>query len=429
MKRISAILLLLSTQVHAITLGDAISTVANEKYPNISNELVVENEAYNSNVALARQSISQYAPVPYLFYSYSTPIATQLNGSLPSGFNFPTKFITGLTQENYGFAVDYNIASLPQAVRKIQSIGVVKSAAKNSMEGKKAEFYYNLANVYIELYRAEAMLNLQKKIYETAKARSVEIQKNAQYGIISKKDSLLSESELMQAEMNLENYQNILKNAQARYQEKFKTLHTGLELVETPLFQIAKSVEELKEKITQNQKVIALNQTAKSYRIESGIEKLNLLPKVTVTYRNMFNNPDPSLGFPNYMQTTFAVNANFNLLNVTNYYGSKKNAHESKKKFAEAKIVKASYEIEAVNLWNDTKHQEELILVLKKVVNNAREVYNITKNEVRSGTKPFTEELRAKQDYNTAELNLIEAKLKRTQNIARLKFLMGMNPF
>ena len=57
------------------------------------------------------------------------------------------------------------------------------------------------------------------------------------------------------------------------------------------------------------------------------------------------------------------------------------------------------------------------------------EVYNITKNEVRSGTKPFTEELRTKQDYNTAELNLIEAKLKRTQNIARLKFLTGMNPF
>ncbi len=429
MKRISAILLLLSTQSHAITLGDAISTVVNDTSASISNELIVENEAYNSNIVASKQSISQYAPVPYLFYSYSTPLSTQLNGSLPAGFNFPTKFITGLTQENYGFAVDYNIASLPQAVRKIQSIGVVRSAAKNSMEGKKAEFYYNLANVYIELYRAEEILILQKKIYETAKARAIEIQKNAQYGMASKKDSLLSESEILQAEMNLENYQNILKNAQAKYQEKFKTLHAGLELVETPLFQIAKNVDELKEKITQNQNVIALNQTAKSYKIESGIEKLNLLPKVTITYRNMFNNPDSSLGFPNYMQSTFAVNANFNLLNITNYYGSKKNSHESKKKFAEAKIVKASYEIEATNLWNDTRHQEELILVLTKVVNNAREIYSITKNEVRSGTKSFTEELRTKQEYHTAELNLIEAKLKKMQNIQRLKFLTGMSAF
>ena len=147
MKRISAILLLFSTQVYAITLGEAISTIASEKSENIANELVVENEAYNSNIAASKQSISQYTPVPYLFYSYSTPLATQLNGSLPAGSNFPTKFITGLTQENYGFAVDYNIASLPQAVRKIQSISVVRSAAKNSMEGKKAEFYYNLANV------------------------------------------------------------------------------------------------------------------------------------------------------------------------------------------------------------------------------------------------------------------------------------------
>jgi len=233
----------------------------------------------------------------------------------------------------------------------------------------------------------------------------------------------------MQAEMNLEKDENALKNAQVKYKEKFQTLHYDLQITETPITKIAQNTEDLKEKIINNQNIISLNQVAKSYKIESSIEKLNLLPKVTITYRNLFNHPDPSLGFPNYMQTSFAVNANFNLLNINNYFASKKYSHEEKKKKAEAKMFKASYETESVNLWNDARHQEELILVLTKVVQNAKEIYNITKNEVRSGTKPFTEELRAKQDYNTTELSLIEARLKKAQNIQRLKFLTGMEAF
>ncbi len=430
MKKILFALLVLSSKSYATTMREAISVVANQTQDGkIANELSVENEAYYANIAGAKQTISQYIPTPYLFYSYSNPFSTVLSSSASSSLTIPTGFITGLKQENYGFAVDYNIASLPQALKKVQSVGISRSAARNTMEGKKAEFYYNLANVYIELYRAEETLNLQKKIYETAKSRFAEIQKNAQYGMASKKDILLAESELLQSEMSLENSHNVVKNAQAKYQEKFQTLHTNLELSDGFLSEIATNIEDLKAKILQNQNVIALNQTAKTYKIESTIDKFNMLPKVTLTYRNLINHPDSSLGFPNYTQSTFAVNVNFNLLNVSNYLGSKRNYHESKKKMAEAKIVKNSYETEAVNLWNDVRHCESLIVVLTKVVNNSREVYNITKNEVRSGTKSFAEELRTKQDFHAAELNLIEARLKKAQNIQRLKFLTGARAF
>ena len=430
MYKILTLLLVISFNSYSTTLNEAISQVVNEtNYENKANEVIIEQETYNSSISSAKQTIVQYTPTPYLFFTYSNPFQTHLDGTLPNNITIPPKFITGLVQKNYGFAIDYNIASIPQAIKKIQSMIVVKAVAKSTMEGKESEFYYNLSTIYLELYKTQATLSLQEKIYEIAKIRYTEIQKNTQYGMASKKDLLMSESDLLKAEMNLENYKNLLQNAQEKYIQKFKIIHTDLTIPDTSLFSIANNIEELRNKILNNQNIIATNKLAQSYKIESNIEKLNLLPKVTLTYRQLFNNPDPSLGFPNYSQSIFSVNANFNLLNINSYFASKKYSHEEKKKKAESKLMKSSYETEAVNIWHETQHQEQMIIVLTKVVKNLQEVYLITKNEVRTGLKSYTEELLKKQEYQSAELELLNAKIKKAQNIQRLKFLTGQNTF
>ena len=417
------ILLCISNQAAAITLDEAITSV--QKQQNV-HEVVLEDLSYKSDIASAKQTVDQFLPNPYLFYNYTKPGDPRFASPLPQvNEGFPTRFVTGLVQKNYGIAVDYNILSLPQLIKKVQSINVAKAAAFTSTEHKKNEFFYILAQTYIELYRTEATLNLQKKIFEAAKGRHEELKTLFAYGRVSKSDMLRAYSDFLTSKMNVEKYQILFKEAQERYKVKFLVLHTDLSLPEASLSDIAPNLQTLKEQVKNNYAIQNANYTAQSYKNESQINKLALLPKITVGYRYALTQPDYHLSIPNYKQGTFIINATIDLLNITNYIGGRKYTIEEQKKKTEAKILTKNYIAEVEALWNDTKYQEELIEILSQVVKNAKEAHAITKQEVRSGTKSFTDELLAKQEYTMAELNLLEAKLKKVENIHRLKFLIS----
>ena len=96
-----------------------------------------------------------------------------------------------------------------------------------------------------------------------------------------------------------------------------------------------------------------------------------------------------------------------------------------KKNYTEAKILIKNYTTELEYLWHDTIHQENVIKILHQVVQNAKEAYRITKKEVKSGSKSFTDEMLAKQEYTKAELNLLEAQLQKVENIYKIKFLIN----
>ena len=133
------ILLCISNQAAAITLDEAITSV--QKQQNV-HEVVLEDLSYKSDIASAKQTVDQFLPNPYLFYNYTKPGDPRFASPLPQvNEGFPTRFVTGLVQKNYGIAVDYNILSLPQLIKKVQSINVAKAAAFTSTEHKKNEFF------------------------------------------------------------------------------------------------------------------------------------------------------------------------------------------------------------------------------------------------------------------------------------------------
>ena len=419
----SVILLCIAKHATAVTLDEAITSI--QKQQNV-HEVVLQDLSYKSDIASAKQTVDQFLPNPYLFYNYTKPEDPRFASPLPlNNEGFPTRFVTGLVQKNYGIAVDYNILSLPQLIKKVKSINVAKAAAFTITEHKKNKFFYVLAQTYIELYRTEATLNLQKKIFEAAKGRYEELKMLFTYGRVSKSDMLRAYSDFLTSQMNVEKYQILLKDAQEKYKVKFLTLHTDLSLPDASLSDVAPSLQTLKEQVTNNYEIQSANYTAQSYKNESQISNFGLLPKITIGYRYAMTQPDSHLSIPNYKQGTFVVNATMDLLNITNYIGGKKYAIEEQKNKTEAKILTKNYIAEVEALWNDTKYQEELIEILSQVVKNAKEAHAITKQEVRSGTKSFTDELLAKQEYTMAELNLLEAKLKKVENVHRLKFIVS----
>ena len=123
----------------------------------------------------------------------------------------PSRFITGLTQKNYGIEMKYDILSLPQLIKKIQSINNIKKSAITSYNSKTNKFLYNLTTTYIELYRAKATLNLQKEIFKTAQTRYNELKILLSYGRVSKSDMLRAHSDFLTSKMNVQKQQKYIR--------------------------------------------------------------------------------------------------------------------------------------------------------------------------------------------------------------------------
>lgn len=407
----------------AISLNEAIAfTYSDTSAPEIQSQ----NLAHKVNRANAIESTQKMLPSVYLYYNYSKPGVPHFRGDSASNIGTIGRFVTGLVQNNYGIAAEYNVFAIPQLMIKISSAGNATKASRAATQSKKDEFYYSLATTYIALCRSTHTLNLQKKIFETAESRYHEIQKFFSYGRSTKKDLLSAEAALLTAQANLEKYKNDLDIAQKKYIDKFSVLHEDLVIPEPPLETVAKSLEDLKQLVQENnQDLKSLRYTAKSLGSESRIAALDLLPTVTVGYREAYTKVDPALALPDYTQGTFYITARMDLLNLTKYMGSFRYNNDKNRKIAETKIAKKNYITEAESLWYDTKHQEGMIKVLQKVVTNSKEVYAITKREVEYGSKSFSDELQAKQDYTSSELQLLEARLKKAENVYRLKYLTG----
>lgn len=407
-------------KAYAINLKEAITST--EKPP----EILVQEYTHKSNKIIAFESAQGIVPNVYLYYNYSKPGKPRFDGGASSSNDTFGRFITGVRQESYGVAAEYNIFAIPQLFVKMYSANNSIKSSFFRTQNKKSEHYYNMAVAYIGLYRAQNLVKLQKKVYETAKSRYEEMNKYFLYGRIAKKDVLSAESEYLMSQTVLDKIQNQLKTAQQKYIDKFSILHSNLEIPTVSLSQVAKNLEDLKNIIERRNKDLqSLKYAANGYKSESYISAINMLPAVTVGYREAYTVLDPLLAQPNYQQGTFYVNARMDLLNMTKYLSTFRYNAEKNKKIAELKIAKMNYTVEAENLWNDTLNQEKTISVLERVVSNYKEIYKITQKEVRYGAKSFTDELEAKKNYTQSQIDLLEAKLKKAENIYKLQHLAG----
>lgn len=421
--RLLILLIFFANNVRATSLDEAIMSV----YKDTSTpEIQSQDLAHKINRSNSIESVQKVLPNVYLYYNYSKPGTPNFIGSSPSDNSTFGRFVTGLVQNNYGIAAEYNMLAIPQLIIKISASGNATRASRSATQSKKDEFYYNLAITYIDLCRSKYTLDLQQKIFETTRSRYHEIQKFFSYGRSTKKDLLSAEAAFLTAGANVEQYKNNLTIAQKKYIDKFSVLHTDLTLPNPSLDIVAKSLDELKQLVQENnQDLQSLRYAAKSYNSESYIAALDLLPTVTVGYREAYTRVDPILSIPNYTQNTFYISARLDLLNMTKYLASSRYNNDKNRKLFEAKIAKKNYVTEIESLWHNTKHQEEMIIILQKVVANSKEVYDITRKEVEYGSKSFTDELQAKQDYTSSELQLLEAKLKKAENIYKIKYLTG----
>lgn len=422
MKHHLAICLLISSTALATTLKQALFQ---EFSSQSSEEIILTEQAQKASISQAIGTASEYIPQASLYYSYTKPGSPSYNSPLnTANSNFPVRFITGLIQEQYGLSLEYNLFAIPQLVKKIQGIGLAKSLSNSQKVNKQSEFYYTLTETFLNLYKAKESYKLKQEIYQTAKTRATETTQLFEYGKISKADMLSTQSELLKAELEIQNQENILANALNQYQDKFsQTPPQQMELQEQNITEIAKNLEDLKEIIAQNHGISAIQKESDAYKIESQINKISLMPKVTVGYRQNFTNPDQSLSIPNYTQGTFSINANFNLLNIRSLFQAKQYHFNAQQKQIEAKVLLRQYLTEAEDLWKQVEYYTKLETVLEQVIKNTEETYIITKEEVKYGTKNFTDELLAKQNYHSAKLELLEAKLQKTAKIYRIKFL------
>lgn len=415
------ITILISHFAFATSLNDAIS----QAYNNKPSEILKEEKTKDSTISQAIQSVDPYLPNASLYYNYTQPGAPTFSKPLnTTNSAIPQRFITGLTQTQYGIGVDYNIIAISQLVKKISAIGASKNVANFQMMSAKSSYIYNLVDAYISLYRAKETLLLQEKILQTAEKRASELQNLFQYGKISKSDMLSAQSDFLKSKMDVKNYQNILQNAKNKYIDLFHfNPPNDMLLPYTKLSDVAKNLKDLKMQIHQNYDISAMKNNVKTLKIESQIANLTLLPKITIGYKHNFTNPDKNINIPNYRQNIFSVNANLDLLDIRNYFSGKQLNNDSQKKAMESEILLQKYLTEAEDLWNTIQYYEEMEQTMTKIVQNTEESHRITRNEVAYGLKTFTEELLAKQNYYNAKLNLLETQLQKTAKIYRLKFL------
>lgn len=403
---------------YAITLDQAIATVTQEHN---ADEIIREDLLYKSNVATAIESTSSYTPEVFLFFNYSKPYTPRFQSE--TNQSTLSRFATGLIQENYGIGVSYNILNTLQLIQKIKAGNNAKSLAFTQKNYKNNEFIYKLTQSYIKLLKSEETLKLQKQILETSKTRYTELQTLFEYGRVSKVDMLRSYSEYLKSETSVEEYEKEILIAKKEYQDVFQVLHTNLEIPEMSLSQIAQDETALEQMISESNAIRATELMAYGYKMESSVQKLSLLPKITVGFRHTFTNPDANLSLTNYRQNLFSVNATLNLLNIGNYFKAQKYSYDAQHQQNETRILRKNNLTEAKKLWHNTEHQEKLIEIYTQIVKNTKETYNITQKEVKAGSKSFLDESLAKQDYISAELNLLDAKLAKVENIYKLKFL------
>lgn len=406
---------------NSTTLEEAMRTTENDEP-----EITVQNITHKINKINSIELSQATLPNVYLYYNYSkpgNPRFQEASSSVGGTFN---RFVTGTVQKNYGVAAEYNVFAIPQLFIKMKAAHNAVKASLFSTQSKKSEFYYNMALAYIGLCRAQNLVALQAKVFETSQSRYNEVEKSFSYGRATKRDLLSAESEFLTSQAKLEKTNNDLITAQQKYIDKFTKLHTNLTVPEVSLSSVAKNITELKAAVeSNNQDLKSLEHAAKSYKAESYISAINALPTVTVGYREAYIIVDPILSIPDYRQGTFYIQAKMDLLNMSKYLSTFKNNNEKNKKIAEAKVIKKNHSTEAELLWNNTLTQEKMIDVLQKVVANSKEVYQITKKEVGYGSKSFTDELEAKEYYTKSEIDLLEAKLQKASNIYRLKYLTG----
>ncbi|MFT4968074.1 MAG: outer membrane protein TolC [Candidatus Deianiraeaceae bacterium] len=411
------LILFFTYQSYAITITEAIYSIQNN-----ADEIIVQNYTKESNYANAMQSLNTYLPNTYLYYNYIDPSTPKFSSNLQNTDRF-TSFATGLKQEGYGIAMEYNILAIPQVIKKIHSINIVRSNLHATAQYAKNKFLFSLAQTYITLYRTEAVLKLQTKIIDATEARYKEIKNLFAHGRVSKSDMLMAQSDYLTAKVSVKHYRNSLIIAKKRYKDKFSTLHKNMHIPNVSLYSVAPNIQTLKKQIQQNYAIKSTEYTAKAYKLESQINTLGLLPKVTIGYRHQFTNPDIQLQIPTYQQGTLSVNVQMDLLNFSSFFGSKKYQYGKLQKETEVKIMIRDHLTQAEELWNDTQHQQEMEKILQKVYRNTKETYDITKKEVKNGSKTFADELFARQEYASAELKLLEAKLQKVENIFQLKFL------
>lgn len=423
MTRLLAALFLLlqfSVPVFATSLEEAIYNIYLETPP----EITKEDYSYNSSVAQSAQSAGDYIPKASLYYTLVKPGTPAFDGPINTDGSFPIQFITGLTQEQYGISLEYNLLAISQLMKKVSAISSAKNFASSQANSAKSNYVYSLVQAYIDYYRANETVTLQEKILETASKRKAELKTLFQYGKTPKSDMLVAESDFLKSRMNLKNAKNLLNNSAKKYEDIFYSPPPQtLELPKVSLADIAPNLQTLKEKIHQNYDFSAIKSSAKGLKIESQIAKLSLLPKVTVAYRHNFTNPDQNLNIPNYNQGIASINASVDLLNVRNFFASRQFIADFHKKNAEAEILLKKYVTEAEELWHEVKYLEEMEIVMEEVLQSTHEVYKITQNEVLYGTKTFADELLARQHYFVAKLDLLDAKLQKTLKLYRLKFL------
>ncbi|MEO0231384.1 MAG: TolC family protein [candidate division WOR-3 bacterium] len=338
------------------------------------------------------------------------------------------------SRENYSLTLDFsqNIFS-PLSLRNIVQNFYSKNIQRFLRIDEKKKLFLNVLDKYLELLKAEKILNLREKSLKRAYENSKIFEEKYKLNAISKLDYLNSIINLRAKEID---YKEAVKNIQDRKWGLLLILGIREEkiiLLEEPEFKEEKIDYEFEEllKITQDKKeiILSLKESKKSAFSDFLFSSLSFLPEFKWGYYFTYQDTIFPKSY-NYLRENFEkckgfyFSFNFKFFDYPFDVVKERKNYEIQKIYLEKNLFELYEEIEnAVTSLNLAK---ENILLSNSYLEAAKEGYNLADAEYKVGKISYVEFLKAEESLLDAELKYISSKYDYIKYKYTLLFLTGL---
>ncbi len=299
----------------------------------------------------------------------------------------------------------------------INAAKAIKQAAIQNKQTTILNIKLQVANAFIDVFRAEKALEVANTHVHSLKAHANDAQNQYQQGMVARNDLLASQVKLSNADQIVLQQQNRLDIAKARFNQllnrelttKVDLLEEYPELPQGTLFELnQQALIQRPELSSLSEQVLALNHQASS-------EMANLLPQVNLSGGYQYEE-NKHTTYENMLVAN--VTLNWNLFDISTRHHSHATKHKSLALKMRRNNLIGQIKLQVRQAWLDVKETTKLVQVAKQAIVQSDENLKVSTERYQQGLATNTEVLdaedlriQANNNLNNAQYDVVMAKL------------------